>query len=184
MIAIPACPQECLRAKKLINENKCLRNTRAWTFVVVHIAGARDRAFASRHGIRDHAAMTQRAEIQSIEALEDFAEFAYAHEWTDGLPVFPPTKKAVRAILDYLQRDPQEELGAIFPGDGIATIENVAANCAMAGCLPQYVPVVIAAVQCMADPALLITTTQSTGSASLCTILQNKHLDAVGYDQV
>ena len=111
------------------------------------------------------------AHSHTIDALEDFAEFAYAHEWTDGLPVFPPTKKAVGAILDYLQRDPHEELGAIFPGDGIATIENVAANCAMAGCLPQYVPVVMAAVQCIADPALLITTTQSTGSASLCTIV-------------
>ena len=121
--------------------------------------------FASRQRIRDDAAMTAHAETHAhshtIDALEDFAEFAYAHEWTDGLPVFPPTKKAVGAILDYLQRDPHEELGAIFPGDGIATIENVAANCAMAGCLPQYVPVVIAAVQCIADPALLITTTRN-----------------------
>ena len=68
-----------------------------------------------------------------------------APAWTDGLPVFPPTRKVVGAMLDFLQRDPLEELGTVFPGDGVATIENVVANCAMAGCLPEYVPVVIAA---------------------------------------
>ena len=115
--------------------------------------------------------MACNAEIHKIDSLEDFAEFAYANEWTDGLPVFPPTRKVVAAILDYVQRDPHEVLGTVFPGDGVATVENVIANCAMAGCLPEYVPVVLAAVECIVDPTLLITTTQSTGSASLCTIV-------------
>ena len=115
--------------------------------------------------------MASAAEIHNIESVEDFTEFAYANEWTDGLPVFPPTRKVVSAMLDYVKRDPQEVLGTVFPGDGVATIENVIANCAMAGCLPEYVPVVITAVECIADPTLLITTTQSTGSASLCTIV-------------
>ncbi len=115
--------------------------------------------------------MASAAEMHSIESIEDFTEFAYANEWTDGLPVFPPTRKVVSAMLEYVKRDPNEVLGTVFPGDGVATIENVVANCAMAGCLPEYVPVVIAAVECIADPTLLITTTQSTGSASLCTIV-------------
>jgi hypothetical protein len=129
------------------------------------------RTFAFGSAIRDDAPMMPRADNHTVDSLEDFAEFAYANEWTDGLPVFPPTRKVVTAMLDYLRRDPHEELGTVFPGDGVATIENVVANCAMAGCLPEYVPVVIAAVQCIADPTLLITTTQSTGSASLCTLV-------------
>ncbi|MNC84471.1 hypothetical protein D3C83_00270 [compost metagenome] len=115
--------------------------------------------------------MAGQAQSFQVESLENFAEFAYEQGWTDGLPVFPPTRDAVQAMLDYVGRDPGEVLGAVFPGDGIATIENVAANCAMAGCLPEYVPAVIAAVECIVDPSLLITTTQSTGSASLCTIV-------------
>jgi len=115
--------------------------------------------------------MARNAEIHQIDTLEDFAEFAYAQEWTDGLPVFPPTRKLVTAMLDYVRRDANEVLGIVFPGDGVATVENVVANCAMAGCLPQHVPVVLAAVACIVDPTLLITTTQSTGSASLCTIV-------------
>lgn len=115
--------------------------------------------------------MASKAQSYPIESLEQFTEFAYEQGWTDGLPVFPPTRKAVQAILDYVGRDPGEVLGAVFPGDGEATIENITANCAMAGCRPEYVPVVIAAVECIVDPTLLITTTQSTGSASLCTIV-------------
>jgi hypothetical protein len=132
-------------------------------------------AFVGRFG--DHVielgaeSMARDTGAYAIEALEDFAEFAYAQAWTDGLPVFPPTRKVVAAMLDYIRRDPSEELGTVFPGDGVATIENVAANCAMAGCLPEHVPVVLAAVECIVDPTLLITTTQSTGSASLCTIV-------------
>src|SRR4030095_3875430 len=45
------------------------------------------------------------------------------------------------ALRVELARDPAEVLGMVFPGDGEATIENVAANCVMAGCLPEYVPV-------------------------------------------
>src|SRR5579862_6209889 len=96
--------------------------------------------------------MTQKAEIHQLESIEQFAEFAYAQGWTDGLPVFPPTRAAVAKILDYVGRDPCEVLGAIFPGDGEATIEKIAANCVMAGCLPEYAPIVLAAVECMVDP--------------------------------
>lgn len=81
-----------------------------------------------------------------VESLEQFPEFAFEQGWTDGLPVFPPTREVVQRMLDYVGRDPDEVIGTVFPGDGEATVRNIAANCAMAGCLPEYVPVVIAAV--------------------------------------
>jgi hypothetical protein len=115
--------------------------------------------------------MPQQAEIHQIESVEHFTEFVYEQGWTDGLPVFPPTRKAVEGLLAYARRDPDEVLGTIFPGDGVATVRNVAANCAMAGCLPEHVPVVLTAVECLVDPAMPITTTQSTGSASILTVV-------------
>ena len=125
--------------------------------------------------------MANQAQRHSIESLDAFPEFAYEQGWTDGLPVFPPTREVVQAMLDYVGRDPGEALGAVFPGDGIATIENVAANCAMAGCLPEYVPAVIAAVECIVDPSLLITTTQSTGSASIFTLVTGPVVGRLGF---
>jgi hypothetical protein len=115
--------------------------------------------------------MAHAAPTHAIDSIEDFADFAYAEGWTDGLPVYPPTRSRVDAVVEYLGRDPRETLGTIFPGDGVATIENVAANCVMAGCLPEYAPVVLAAVECITDPTMPITTTQSTGSASILTIV-------------
>jgi hypothetical protein len=116
-----------------------------------------------------------------VESLEQFPEFAYEQGWTDGLPVFPPTRDVVQRLLDYVGRAPDEVIGPVFPGDGEATIRNIAANCAMAGCLPEYVPLVIAAVECIVDPSLLITTTQSTGSASLCTIVSGPAVRTLGF---
>ena len=125
--------------------------------------------------------MAASAEKFQIESVERFPEFAYEQGWTDGLPVFPPTREVVQRMLDYVARDPAEVIGTVFPGDGEATIENIAANCAMAGCLPEYVPVVIAAVQCIVDPQLIITTTQSTGSGSLCTIVTGPVVGKLGF---
>jgi len=116
-----------------------------------------------------------------IASLEDFPELAYAQGWTDGLPVYPPTREAVQRMIDYIGRDPQEVLGTVFPGDGVATIENVAANCVMAGCRPEYLPVVLAALECIVDPQMPITTTQSTGSASLCTIVTGRVVSRLGF---
>src|SRR3990172_2732572 len=115
--------------------------------------------------------MTTRAKRFEITSLDEFSRFVYEQGWTDGLPVFPPTREAVQRMIDYIGRDPGEVIGSVFPGDGEATIENIAANCVMAGCLPEYLPVVLAAIECIVDPQLLITTTQSTGSGSLCTIV-------------
>src|SRR3954467_15641026 len=121
------------------------------------------------------------AASHNIDSLEDFADFAYAEGWTDGLPVFPPTRSRVDAIFDHLGREPGEKLGTIFPGDGVATIANVAANCAMAGCLPEYLPAVLAAVECLTDPSMPITTTQSTGSASILTVVTGSAAGAMGF---
>jgi hypothetical protein len=125
--------------------------------------------------------MGEATAIHEIESIEQFADYAYAQGWTDGLPVFPPTRKAVDAIIDHIGRAADEALGTVFPGDGVATIQNVAANCAMAGCLPEHVPVVLAALECIVDPALPITTTQSTGSAAILTVVTGPVVKSLGF---
>lgn len=94
--------------------------------------------------------------------IDEFTEEAYRRGWTDGLPVLPPTEKKVRAMLDYLGRDPAEVLGVVPPGEGVATIEKVAINAAMAGCLPEYLPVVITAVEAMLDSTFELMRVQCT----------------------
>ncbi len=72
---------------------------------------------------------------------------------TDGLPVVPPTRTRVERMLAGTARARDEQLGEMPPNYGRVTIEKVAVNAVMAGCRPEYLPVVIAAVECACDPA-------------------------------
>lgn len=100
--------------------------------------------------------------LVEVEDLDAAVELCYRERWTDGLPVVPATEPAVRRMLDYLGRDPGEELGIVPPRRGIATVEKVVVNCVMAGCLPQYVPVVLAALEAMLDPDFNLEGVQTT----------------------
>ncbi|MBI3965676.1 MAG: hypothetical protein HY329_08575 [Chloroflexi bacterium] len=79
-------------------------------------------------------------------------ERCYAEGWTDGLPVVPPTSQLVAAAVAASGRAPDEVVARIAPREAEATVEKVAINAVMAGCLPEYLPVVIAAVEAVADP--------------------------------
>ena len=94
--------------------------------------------------------------------VDDAVEEAYRRGWTDGLPIVPPTETKVARFLDYLGRDPQERLGVVPPKNGVATVEKVLINCVMAGCLPEYVPVVLAGLRAMLRPAFNLNGVQAT----------------------
>lgn len=72
---------------------------------------------------------------------------------TDGLPVVPPTRERVDAMLHSTRRDRGELLGEMPPNFGRLTVEKAAVNAVMAGCRPEYLPVVLAAAECACDPA-------------------------------
>ena len=87
--------------------------------------------------------------------LEDTAsaiEMCYENGWTDGLPVIPPTANLVEAMLSAARLDPQHQLAFIENRQTKVTAEKVAINAVMAGCKPEYMPVVAAAVEALADP--------------------------------
>lgn len=82
--------------------------------------------------------------------------------WADGLPVVPPTRHRVEEMLSATSRNAQDVLGLVAPNDGAATVEKVAINAVMAGCLPKCFPVVMAAVEAAADPAFNLNGVQAT----------------------
>ncbi len=82
---------------------------------------------------------------------EDEQEAMFARGWSDGLPLVPPSEERVLRMLDGTSRDPQEVLGLVPPALAAATVEKVAINAVMAGCKPEYLPVVLAAVEAVLD---------------------------------
>jgi len=82
--------------------------------------------------------------------------------WSDGLPVIPPTQERVRRMVEFVGRDPAELIGYINPDGGAATVEKIAVNGVMAGCAPEYMPVLIAAVLALTEPEFNIHGLQTT----------------------
>ncbi len=84
-------------------------------------------------------------------SFEEVNEYFLAHELSDGLPIVPPTIEKVEAFLRYTDRKADEVLGVLLPDNRAATVWSVAVNGVMAGCRPEYMPVLVAAVEAMAD---------------------------------
>ena len=104
--------------------------------------------------------------------VDDAVEFCFQQGWTDGLPVVPPTEEKVLEFLDMAGRHPSDVIG-IEPIRGrVITAEKAAINAVMAGCRPEYTPVVIAAVECMVQPEFNLhgSSASTAGSAHLLVI--------------
>ena len=102
--------------------------------------------------------------IELAEAdQEHFDDYLDEMGWSDGLPAVPPTPARVNAMLAAADgRQPTEELGAMPPRQGVVTVEHLAINAVMAGCRPQFFPVVLAAVEAALDPAFNLFAVQAT----------------------
>jgi len=93
---------------------------------------------------------------------DDVQETFLARQWSDGLPIIPPTELKVRAMIAAAGLPPAQAVGVIPPRFAEATVENVAVNAVMAGCLPAYMPVLTAAIQAACDPAFRLYSIQAT----------------------
>ena len=82
-----------------------------------------------------------------LAPLEDEIEACYDRGWSDGLPIVPPTETRVLRMLTGTSRAPDEVVDIIPPNQAECTVEKVAINAVMAGCKPEYLPVVLAAVE-------------------------------------
>ena len=103
--------------------------------------------------------------------FEEVNRFFYENKWQEGIPIVPPTIEKVEDFLKFTVRSPSELLGVLLPDSREATVWNVAVNGVMAGCRPEYMPVLIALVEVMADPRYGVEhSSNSPGAEALITI--------------
>jgi hypothetical protein len=81
-----------------------------------------------------------------VASAEDEHEAMYARGWSDGLPLVPPTEERLLRMLAGTSREPHEIVAVVPPDLADCTVEKVAVNAVMAGCRPEYLPVILAAV--------------------------------------
>src|SRR5688572_2663032 len=86
--------------------------------------------------------------------LDAVNRFLAERDWSDGIPVIPPTPAAVEQMLTGTKRHPQDVIMVMEPGFGLATVEKIAINAVMAGCRPEQFPVLLAAIECLAQPQM------------------------------
>jgi len=103
----------------------------------------------------------------------DAVEFFFDKQWSDGLPVVPPTEERLAAMLAATGRDPDESIGLVPPLMAPATVRAIAVHAVMAGCKPDYLPVVIGAMECLLEERFNLLLLQATTSAGAPFILVN-----------
>jgi hypothetical protein len=94
--------------------------------------------------------------------LDEIHEHFHRHLWTDGLPIVPPTLARVDAFLRHTKRGADDVIGRLLPENRAATVWSVAVNGVMAGCRPEYMPVLVAIVEAIADPVFRVEDAGST----------------------
>ncbi len=100
-------------------------------------------------------------------------EHAYEQGWTDGLPIIPATAEKVEEFVAASGRPAEEVIGIITPRKGPASIEAIAVNAVMAGCRPEYMPVVIAAIEGLTAPGFPLEPMQVSTNAMTPFLLVN-----------
>jgi hypothetical protein len=130
-------------------------------------------------------AQIEASRLQLEDSWETVNAWFLDHDMTDGLPIVPPTEPRVRAMTHYAERTlgwaPQDLVSTLMPKSGLATVEKIAANAVMAGCRPEYMPVLIACVQAIADPKFNLdavqTSTHNTSALPLVNGPMRKAID-------
>jgi hypothetical protein len=108
------------------------------------------------------------------DAFDRINEIFYERGWTDGLPIVPPTEVRVRAMLTGMPwRKADDLISVVPPRMGHATLRQVAVNAVMAGCRPEYLPVVVAALQAVSEPIYGLNHRQTTTHAGAPLIIVN-----------
>ncbi|HET8577153.1 MAG TPA: hypothetical protein VFO18_08650 [Methylomirabilota bacterium] len=91
-----------------------------------------------------------------LEAWERMNRDFLQRGWSDGFPLVAPTRAALEAMLKGTRRGAGELIATLEPGFGLATVEKLAVNAVMAGCRPEHLPLLIAAVRCLAEPKMYL----------------------------
>ena len=124
------------------------------------------------------ALQSTRHDVADMSAAVDFY---FDKGWTDGLPVVPPTENAIWGMLESAGLEPQAEITFIDNRQVSVTAEKVAINGVMAGCRPEYMPVLVAAVEAMGDPLWSYHgPATSTGGSAVLTVVNGPIAEELG----
>jgi hypothetical protein len=121
-------------------------------------------------------------EIVFEGSFEDVNRLFLENGWSDGLPVVPPTKAKIAEFLAFTDHKPDEVIGTLLPDNRKATVWNVAVNGVMAGCRPEYMPILVAAVEAMADPGYGVEHSGNTPGADTLLILNGPLIKGLGFN--
>ncbi|MPZ43988.1 MAG: hypothetical protein GEV05_11390 [Betaproteobacteria bacterium] len=111
--------------------------------------------------------------VEAPTRFDELNKLFMARRWGDGLPIVPPTQEALARMLRHTRRAPDEVVAAIPPGFGAATVEYIAVNAVMAGCHPEYLPVLIAAAEAVATPQFHAQAIQATTNPAAVWLIVN-----------
>ena len=128
----------------------------------------------------DHNTDPQTIEVEFDDPLSAI-ETCYELGWTDGLPVVPPTAERIQEFLDNVNLPGSHIVGEIPERRRSITLDKVASNAVMAGCLPEYFPAVLAATEAILDPKFnLIGPSSSLGGAGILLIFNGPVVSKLG----
>ena len=100
--------------------------------------------------------------VECVDDLDSINKLYRERRWSDGLPIVPPTVDRVEPMLRHARRAREEVVARIAPAFGAASVERIAINAVLAGCAPEYMPALIAAVEAVADPEFNLQGIQAT----------------------
>jgi len=113
-----------------------------------------------------NTAVTEAPILELEDSWEAINAWFLSHDLTDGLPIVPPTEARVAAMTAYVERElgwkAADIIGSLAPKHGLATVEKIAANAVMAGCKPEYMPVLMACVKGVAEPRFNLDAVQTS----------------------
>ena len=108
--------------------------------------------------------------------------FFVDHEWSDGLPIVPPTQAKVEEFLAFTDRAADEVLGILLPDNRAATVWSIAVNAVMAGCRPEHMPILVALVEAMADPDYGVEHSGNTPGGETLILLNGPIIQQLGFN--
>jgi hypothetical protein len=104
----------------------------------------------------------QATRLQVSASPAELQDWFEVQGWTDGLPVVPPTPEFVEAMVAGSGLPADAQVAPVAPSGVVATVEKVSINAVMAGCRPEYMPVILAALRAVAQPAFNLAGIQAT----------------------
>jgi hypothetical protein len=138
---------------------------------VVRLLCGAGEALAETYGAEVKSGAAQFLRVPDDE--QQMNRLFFERGWSDGLPIVAPTRERVEAMLACTKRAPDEVIANIAPGFGAATVERIAVNAVMAGCYPEYLPVLIGAAEAVSTREFNLSGVQATTNPAAVWLIIN-----------